>query len=149
MSTRLRWRRLSPTRYPPPPPPNHARHLPLLHLFQGLVLSVVCDSLADGPNRHPRPDDEKTCKCKEGWTGINCNLCVIDDACAPLMPQGINGTCYKGGLTVKQNFQMCKVLNRKIIDQLDPQVAEVTFSCHKEEATCNFQCETFSSLGRG
>ena len=56
------------------------------------------------------------------------------------MPQGMNGTCYKGGLTVKENFQMCQVINRKIIDQLDPKLPEVTFSCHKEDATCAFQC---------
>jgi hypothetical protein len=56
------------------------------------------------------------------------------------MPQGINGTCYKGGLTVRQNYQMCQVINRKIIDQLDPRIPEVTFNCKKEEATCAFQC---------
>ena len=56
------------------------------------------------------------------------------------MPGGMNGTCYKGGLTVKENFQMCKVINRKIIDQLDPKIAEVTFSCNKPNATCAFQC---------
>jgi len=57
-----------------------------------------------------------------------------------MMPKGMDGTCYKGGLTVKQNYQMCQVINRKIIDQLDPKVAEVTFSCKKDEATCAFQC---------
>jgi hypothetical protein len=56
------------------------------------------------------------------------------------MPHGINGTCYKGGLTVRQNYQMCQVINRKIIDQLDPRIPEVTFTCKKEEATCAFQC---------
>jgi hypothetical protein len=100
----------------------------------------VCDSLADGPNRHTRPSDQKSCKCTPGWSGINCNLCQTDSACDPLMPQGMNGTCYKGGMTVNQNFQMCQVINRKIIDQLDPQVPEVTFSCHKENETCAFQC---------
>jgi hypothetical protein len=56
------------------------------------------------------------------------------------MPKGINGTCYKGGLTVKQNYQMCQVINRKIIDQLDHRIPEVTFTCKKEEAACAFQC---------
>jgi len=56
------------------------------------------------------------------------------------MPQGLNGTCYMGGLTVKENYQMCQVINRKIIDQLDPRVPEVTFSCNKANATCGFQC---------
>jgi hypothetical protein len=35
---------------------------------------------------------------------------------------------------------MCQVINRKIIDQLDPRLPEVTFSCRKEDATCAFQC---------
>jgi hypothetical protein len=104
-----------------------------------IKLTSVCDSLADGPNRHVRADDQK-CDCKEGWSGINCNLCQTDDACGPLMPGGMNGTCYKGGLTVKENFQMCAVTNRKIIDQLNPKLPEVTFSCNKPNATCAFQC---------
>jgi hypothetical protein len=95
--------------------------------------------LADGPNRHVRGDNEK-CECKEGWSGINCNLCQTDEACGPLMPGKMNGTCYKGGITVKENFQMCTVTNRKIIDQLDPKFPEVTFSCNKANATCAFQC---------
>jgi hypothetical protein len=41
---------------------------------------------------------------------------------------------------------MCQVTNRKIIDQLDPKLPEVTFSCHKEDATCAFQCT--SGIGR-
>jgi len=107
---------------------------------------LACDSLADGENRHVRPPDQEACECKNGWSGINCNLCQTDEACGPLMPQGMNGTCYKGGLTVKRNYQMCQVINRKIIDQLDPKVAEVTFSCKKEEATCAFQCIHLSYL---
>jgi hypothetical protein len=63
------------------------------------------------------------------------------------MPHGINGTCYKGGLTVRQNYQMCQVINRKIIDQLDPRIPEVTFTCKKEEATCAFQCTLLPLLG--
>jgi len=66
------------------------------------------------------------------------------------MPQGINGTCYKGGLTVKENHQMCRVINRKIIDQLDPRVPEVTFSCRNKDKTCAFQCiYTFSFVVDG
>jgi len=126
MSSRLRRRWLPITKY---------------HFYSCSTLTVVaCDSLADGPNRHTRPNDQQRCECKPGWSGINCNLCQTDDACNPLMPEQMNGTCYKGGLTVNENFQMCRVINRKIIDQLDPRVPEVTFSCHKEDATCAFQC---------
>lgn len=110
-------------------------------LFDADHLSA-CGSLADGANRHTRPADQQQCQCKDGWSGINCNLCQTDEACGPLMPQGMNGTCYKGGLTVKENYQMCQVTNRKIIDQLDPKIPEVTFSCHREDKTCAFQCIT-------
>ncbi|KAF3924616.1 hypothetical protein AA313_de0202158 [Arthrobotrys entomopaga] len=67
-----------------------------------------CGGLSDGRERFLRPKGEK-CACKDGWGGINCNLCTTNDACAPLMPEGVDGACYKGGLTVKENFQMCKV----------------------------------------
>jgi len=107
---------------------------------QTLIAIIVCDSLADGANRHIRPPDQQKCNCKDGWSGINCNLCETDASCGPLMPGGMNGTCYKGGLTVKENYQMCQVINRKIIDQLDPKVPEVTFSCHKADSSCGFQC---------
>lgn len=100
-------------------------------------IAPVCGSLAEGPNRFPRSGD--TCKCADGWSGINCNVCQSNSACNPLMPEGINGTCYKGGLTVNENFQMCDVTNRKIIDQLKERVPRVTFSCNREEETCKFQ----------
>ncbi|KAG8763810.1 hypothetical protein FRC12_008395 [Ceratobasidium sp. 428] len=120
-------------------------------------LTPQCGSLADGKERHPRPDGEK-CQCSEGWTGINCNVCENDDACAnfPLRggPDGellapqttdepdvpvANMTCYKGGLTVQQNFQMCDVTNRKILDMLPDRPPQVTFSCDREDSTCAFQ----------
>ncbi|KAG8685651.1 ABC transporter G member 24, partial [Ceratobasidium sp. 394] len=121
-------------------------------------LTPQCGSLADGKERHPRPDGEQ-CQCKEGWTGINCNVCETDDACAnfPLRggPDGelltpklvgdepdvpvANMTCYKDGLTVQQNFQMCDVTNRKILDMLPDRPPQVTFSCDRADATCAFQ----------
>jgi hypothetical protein len=89
-----------------------------------------CGSLADGKERHPRPEGEQ-CQCSEGWTGINCNVCETDAACAnfPLRggPDGellariadtdvdvpvANMTCYKGGVTVEENFQMCDVTSK-------------------------------------
>ncbi|KAF8604728.1 hypothetical protein BDV93DRAFT_440195 [Ceratobasidium sp. AG-I] len=121
-------------------------------------LTPQCGSLADGKERHPRPDGE-TCECKEGWSGINCNVCETDAACAnfPLRggPDGelltpramgddddvpvANMTCHKDGLTVQENFQMCDVTNRKIVDQLPGRPPQVTFSCSKEDETCAFQ----------
>lgn len=39
-------------------------------------------------------------------------------------------TCYKGGLAVDRNFQMCDVTNRKIIDTIpNNKPPQVTFSC--------------------
>lgn len=97
----------------------------------------TCGSLADGANRPPRTGN--TCDCKEGWGGINCNVCQEDSACDAMMPEGQSGVCYKEGVTVKQNFQMCDVTNRKILDQLGSQKPQVTFSCEAEDQTCNFQ----------
>ncbi|KAL2001548.1 hypothetical protein VTN02DRAFT_1598 [Thermoascus thermophilus] len=97
----------------------------------------LCGSLADGPNRPRRT--EKYCTCKDGWGGINCNVCQTDDACNAMMPDREGGVCYKQGLVVKQNHQMCDVTNRKILDQLKDRKPQVTFSCKEEDHTCNFQ----------
>lgn len=97
----------------------------------------TCGSLADEPNRAIRKD--KYCSCKDGWTGINCNVCKTDDACNAMMPENDGGVCYKQGVTVKENFQMCDVTNRKIVDQLKERKPQVTFSCKAEDHTCNFQ----------
>ncbi|KAI9862334.1 MAG: hypothetical protein M1813_004810 [Trichoglossum hirsutum] len=97
----------------------------------------VCGSLADGKNRLPRP--EKYCKCKDGWEGINCNVCKSNDACNAMMPDGEGGICYSGGIAVKENYQMCDVTNRKILDQLKEKKPQVTFSCNSERADCTFQ----------
>lgn len=97
----------------------------------------VCGSLADGPGRAIRKG--QTCSCKDGWGGINCNVCQTDNACNAMMPDGEGGVCYKQGVTVKENFQMCDVTNRKILDQLKERKPQVTFSCKAEDETCNFQ----------
>ncbi|KAL5338439.1 transporter, ABC superfamily [Aspergillus crustosus] len=96
----------------------------------------VCGSLADH-QRPPRKD--KYCSCEDGWEGINCNVCKTDDVCNALMPTGEDGVCYKQGVTVKENFQICDVTNRKILDQLKERKPQVTFSCEAEDKTCNFQ----------
>ena len=36
-------------------------------------------------------------------------VCTMDSVCDPLVPTGQNGTCYRGGLTVFENHQMCNV----------------------------------------
>lgn len=58
------------------------------------------------------------------------------------MPQGEGGVCYKAGLVVKENYQMCNVTNRKILDQLKEEKPQVTFSCNAEEEECSFQCKS-------
>ncbi|KAI8053515.1 hypothetical protein BDF22DRAFT_685095 [Syncephalis plumigaleata] len=97
----------------------------------------VCGGLSDGTHRLPREGD--SCQCKDGWEGIHCNICTRDDACLPLVPTNRNATCFRGGLVVKANHQMCNVTNKKILDMLPDRPPQVTFSCQKEPATCNFQ----------
>jgi len=106
----------------------------------------LCGSLADGSNRLPRQG--ATCDCEEGWTGINCNVCETDRACDRLMPDDEEGVCYKDGVVVNENFQMCDITNRKIIDQLKDQKAQATFSCNAERAECNFQCKSVALFNR-
>lgn len=110
----------------------------------------TCGSLADGLNRGPRQD--KYCDCKDGWEGINCNVCKSDDACNAMMPEGEGGVCYTQGLAVKENHQMCDVTNRKILDQLKERKPQVTFSCKEEDEgdkNCNFQCAYCSCMNYG
>ncbi|KAK7203982.1 transporter, ABC superfamily [Myxozyma melibiosi] len=97
----------------------------------------VCGSLADGRDRMPR--DGPSCDCTDGWGGINCNVCQSDDSCNAFTPDGTGGACYKGGMTVKQNFQMCNVTNRKIVDILDGDLPQVTFTCNRTSEICDFQ----------
>ncbi|RKP27887.1 LOW QUALITY PROTEIN: hypothetical protein SYNPS1DRAFT_32331 [Syncephalis pseudoplumigaleata] len=97
----------------------------------------VCGGLSDGEHRLPRQGD--SCQCKAGWEGIHCNICTQDDACLPLVPTNRNATCFRGGLVVKANHQMCNVTNKKILDMLPDRPPQVTFSCEKKPATCNFQ----------
>lgn len=97
----------------------------------------VCGALADGENRPVRKG--KSCKCKEGWSGINCNVCQTDSACDAMMPEGKDGACYKQGVTVNQNFQMCDVTNQAILKMLGGRKPQVTFSCEADDHTCNFQ----------
>jgi hypothetical protein len=57
------------------------------------------------------------------------------------MPEGEGGVCYRDGEVVKENYQMCDVTNRKIVEILDGKKPQVTFTCEKEDATCAFQCK--------
>ena len=90
-----------------------------------------------GKDRAPR--SEEKCSCSDGWEGINCNVCETDNACNALKPDNSGGVCYKEGIVVKENHQMCNVTNRKIIDQLKDKAPQITFSCNADEETCNFQ----------
>lgn len=97
----------------------------------------LCGSLAEGKDRLPR--EGKECQCHEGWEGINCNVCKNNEACNAMMPNGEDGVCYREGLVVNENFQMCDITNRKILDQLKEKKAQATFSCNAERHECNFQ----------
>ncbi|KAF2270938.1 hypothetical protein CC78DRAFT_610985 [Lojkania enalia] len=103
----------------------------------------LCGALSDGRDREPR-GGAQACNCKEGWEGINCNVCKTNDACNAMMPPqegGVKegGVCYKDGALVKENFQICDITNRKILDQLKDKKPQATFSCNTESKECNFQ----------
>ncbi|MCJ1233284.1 hypothetical protein MMC14_001239 [Varicellaria rhodocarpa] len=55
------------------------------------------------------------------------------------MPEKKDGICYKQGVVVNQNYQMCDITNQKILDQLKEKKPQVTFSCTAEPPTCKFQ----------
>ncbi len=97
----------------------------------------VCGSLATD-HRPPRKPEE-SCQCDDGWSGINCNMCGSDSSCDAFLPGGLPGTCYKGGILVEQNNQMCDITNRKIIDILKPDVPQVTFGCNSTSQVCDLQ----------
>lgn len=98
----------------------------------------LCGGLADGSNR-PKRSDNSTCQCNEGWGGINCNLCETDNVCDSFVPIGLKGTCYKSGIIVNKFNQMCDVTNEKILKILNGKIPQVTFSCNKTSAICDFQ----------
>ncbi|OBZ84945.1 putative ATP-dependent permease [Choanephora cucurbitarum] len=98
----------------------------------------LCGGLDEGRNRYPR-ENGTTCDCPEEKLMDVMIVCTSDSVCNSLVPTGSNGTCYRGGLTVFENHQMCNVTNRKILDQLKDQIPQVTFSCNKNQATCDFQ----------
>ncbi|CAD6499719.1 BgTH12-03827 [Blumeria graminis f. sp. triticale] len=100
-------------------------------------LSPVCGSLARGTDRPMRQGDY--CECDDGWTGINCNVCKDDKACDALMPTKEGGVCYQNGEVVHENFQMCDVTNSKIVEILNGRRPQVTFTCNKDDKTCDFQ----------
>lgn len=98
----------------------------------------LCGSLSDG-NKHRPVRNDSTCACKDGWSGINCNMCTKDSSCDAFVPEGLKGTCYKSGIIVNNFHQMCDVTNPKIISILDGKKPEVTFSCNRTAAACDFQ----------
>lgn len=97
----------------------------------------LCGSLSNESNRPIREGD--SCKCEDGWSGINCNVCEQDSVCDKFMPEGLSGTCYKNGMLVNKFHQMCDVTNKKIVEILNGKKPQVTFSCDKKESICNFQ----------
>ncbi|CAG8554698.1 14738_t:CDS:10 [Cetraspora pellucida] len=143
------WR-TEPERDPKCPPcfDCHLKDFPCSHFTNCSDFSGRCEcppgftgndcSLPDGHNRKAR-EANQFCQCSEGWGGINCNVCNADRACDRMVATGMNGTCYKGGIIVYENFQVCDVKNRKILDMLPDQPPQVTFSCNRTTENCDFQ----------
>lgn len=108
--------------------------------FGGLDCSEpLCGSLARDNNKRPPRGNETTCGCDSGWDGINCNLCTEDSVCDAFMPDGLKGTCYQRGVVVNKIHQMCNVTNPKIIQILEGEIPQATFSCDRKNNTCDFQ----------
>lgn len=100
----------------------------------------LCGALSDGNSKRPiRGNETQSCDCETGWSGINCNVCQEDSVCDAFMPEGLKGTCYKNGMIVKEFHQACDVTNQKIVEILKGSKPQVTFSCNKTSAECNFQ----------
>ncbi|KAI8588455.1 hypothetical protein BDZ88DRAFT_194973 [Geranomyces variabilis] len=107
-----------------------------------------CDSLATGPDRRLREPNEPSCGCLDGWTGINCNVCMRDDVCAPLRPprpgdvlgETDNPICHSSVRPINgTNYLQCEVTNTAIVKQLEGKKPEITYTCDAAEATCQFQ----------
>jgi hypothetical protein len=45
-------------------------------------------------------------------------VCENDSVCDALMPEKKDGVCYKGGVTVKQNYQQCDVVSEYFSSRL-------------------------------
>lgn len=102
-------------------------------------IEPLCGSL-QASNNNDRPIRKgDSCDCEEGWDGINCNICLQDSVCDKFMPEGLQGTCYKNGMIVNKFHQMCDVTNKQIVKILEGKKPQVTFSCEKDDAICNFQ----------
>ncbi|KAG8980991.1 hypothetical protein FRC05_003890 [Tulasnella sp. 425] len=86
----------------------------------------------DNVGAHPDSEDKTTDQACAGFP-LPGELRGLDEE--PVQ----NMTCYKGGLTVNTNYQMCDVTNRKILDMLPDRPPQVTFACDRPSETCNFQ----------
>ena len=64
------------------------------------------------------------------------------------VPDDGGAVCYQNGDVVKENYQMCDVTNKQIIEILKGKKPQVTFTCNRDDATCAFQCEAPLFYGR-
>ena len=55
------------------------------------------------------------------------------------MSEGEGGVCYQEPLVINENYQMCDITNRKILELLKERKPQATFSCNAEKEDCNFQ----------
>ncbi|AAS52871.1 AER190Wp [Eremothecium gossypii ATCC 10895] len=99
----------------------------------------LCGALSDRNDYRPARPQNEVCECGPGWGGINCNMCEEDAACDSMVPSGVRGTCYRGGMIVHSLHQGCNITNEKIVEMLGDKKPQVTFACNKTAGECDFQ----------
>ncbi|EPZ33247.1 ABC transporter domain-containing protein [Rozella allomycis CSF55] len=102
----------------------------------------LCQSPVNKKRKPPNGDD--LCECDDGWTGVNCNVCLTDDACVAFFGPGTNATCYKEGIVVNKQFRSCDVKLPPLLQMgLGDKKPYVTTQCTApsayEQSTCSIQ----------
>ena len=101
--------------------------------------------------RRSPPENGRSCKCDDGWTGLNCNICARDSVCHDMPEYNLfpvtDVGCYTGPVVKYHQFKKCSVsLDPYIEKLLGGKKASLTVDCKKsnpnsptEVVDCAFQ----------
>ncbi|KAI3662011.1 hypothetical protein MP638_005459 [Amoeboaphelidium occidentale] len=90
----------------------------------------------DRRKRSSSSSKEEDC-CSDGFQGQVCNVCSNDDACRRILDpkdEGLNATCYKGGVLVDYSHYSCKITNEELLELIPG--GEVAFQCSNSTKEC-------------